>query len=249
MRNLGIATKIYLIVALMAVVAGAVGSIGLSVLGTFMAEAEAMRGAASRALLGEQVNTLVTAVVMDSRGVYMARSPEEVEKFGKPLLANLERMEERLRQWEPQILPEQRPEFAKLMEASRHFIDFRRETVRIGREQGGEGARSFGDNDANRKSRQALNAALESFAKSNAGDITRQTEGLAATYAWARGLSLAVLVGGVQAVTANIADVESAAVDTGSSAQRVLSAAEQVSGQAGELRHLVSDFLARVKMA
>ncbi|MGE5515911.1 MAG: methyl-accepting chemotaxis protein [Bacteroidota bacterium] len=200
MRNSGsIAAKIYLIVALMAVVAGAVGTIGHTVLGTFMDEAQAMRAAAQRALLGEQVNTLVMAVVMDSRGVYMARSPEEVEKFGKPMLVNLDKIEGRLRDWDPLILPEQRDDFAKLTASARQFIDFRRETVKVGREQGAEAARIFGDNDANRKSRQAFNATIEQFTKLNADDISQTTEELAHTFSWARALSLTVLIGGIGA--------------------------------------------------
>ncbi len=197
MRNIGISGKIYAVVALMATVAGAVGIIGLTVLGTFMDRAETMRDSAARALLGEQVNALVLAVVMDSRGIYMGRTVEDVEKFGKPLLVNLDRMEERLRSWDPLILPEQREDFAKLTAAARQFIDFRRETVRIGRAEGPEAARMFGDNDANRKSRQALNAQVERFAKLNADDIQVQTDSLSSTYGWARTLSLGVLVGGV----------------------------------------------------
>jgi methyl-accepting chemotaxis protein len=197
MRSFGIAAKIYLIVALMAAVAGVVGLLGQSVLGTFMSEAQAMRAAAQRAQLGEQVNTLVIAVVMDSRGVYMARTPEEVEKFGKPLLGNLDKLDAKLREWDPLILPEQREEFGKLMQAANQFITFRRETVRIGREQGGEGARAFGDNDANRKSRQALNAVIEQFTKMNADDIHRTTEELSHAFDRARIISLSVLVGGV----------------------------------------------------
>ena len=40
---------------------------------------------AERAIIAERLNALVNAVVMESRGVYMAATPAEVEKFGKPL--------------------------------------------------------------------------------------------------------------------------------------------------------------------
>ena len=197
MRRFGISAKIYFIVALMAMVAGAVGLIGLNVLGTFMQRAGSMQGAASRAILGEQVNALVLAVVMDSRGIYMGRNAEDVEKFGKPLLANLEKMEGRLREWQPLILPEQREHFAKLEAAAQQFITFRRETVRIGREEGPAAARVYGDNDANRKTRQALNVEIERFSKLNADDIGAHVDGLAQAYDWARNVSIAVLLGGV----------------------------------------------------
>ena len=42
---------------------------------------------AERALQGGLIN----AVVMDSRGIYIARDRAEVDRFGKPLLANLDR--------------------------------------------------------------------------------------------------------------------------------------------------------------
>ena len=199
MRNVGIAGKIYAVVALMATVAAAVGIIGLGVLGTFMDRAEEMRDSASRALLGEQVNGLVMAVVMDSRGIYMGRNPEEVEKFSKPLLANLDKIEARLRDWDGLVLPDRRDAFVKLNAAARQFIEFRRETVRIGRTEGADAARVFGDNDANRKSRQDLNALVDHFAKLNAEDIHEHTESLGTTYVWAKGLSLSVLIGGIAA--------------------------------------------------
>ncbi len=51
-----------------------------------------MQRASERAVIGEQVNGLINAVVMDSRGVDRAKDPAEVERFGKPLLVNLARM-------------------------------------------------------------------------------------------------------------------------------------------------------------
>jgi hypothetical protein len=58
-----------------------------------------MQRASERAVIGEQVNGLINAVVMDSRGVYMAKDPAEVERFGKPLLVNLARIQERMSRW------------------------------------------------------------------------------------------------------------------------------------------------------
>jgi methyl-accepting chemotaxis protein len=199
MPRLGIAAEIYVIVALMAAVAGVVGAIGLNVLGTFMTRADAMRDASQRALMGERINGLVLSVVMDSRGVYMGRSAEEIEKYAKPLLANLEQISAAMREWEHLVLPSQREDFGKLNAAAQQFVTFRVELVRLGREQGNPVAREYGDNAANRTARQALNAQIERFAQLNADDIHLSADELAGTYRWARALTLSVLLGGVVA--------------------------------------------------
>jgi methyl-accepting chemotaxis protein len=77
-----ISTKIYLLVGFLGVVAGLVGSTGIAAMRTFDSQVDAITAASTRALLGERVNGIVNAIVMDSRGVYMAENKERVEQFG-----------------------------------------------------------------------------------------------------------------------------------------------------------------------
>ncbi len=197
MHKLNIAFKIYLIVGIMAVVGVLVGAVGLAGIDRSIDSANEMRDSALRSLNGEKANALVLAVVMDSRGVYMARSPEDVEKFAKPLLVNLDKLSALLAEWEKLIPTEQRDEFGQLRASSDKFATLRREVVRQGRENGGPAARQVGDNDENRKTRQAFNAAIESFAKRNAQEIDEHVAELDQAGVTAHTWVIAVLVLGV----------------------------------------------------
>src|SRR5919201_415214 len=123
--RLGIGSKIYATVGFLSVAAAAVGWIGLDGMRTYEAKVEAIRNASSRAVIGEQVNGLINAVVMDSRGVYMSRDKAEAEKFGKPLLANLKRIDERMQDWAALMPAARRGEMDAALKDTKQFIEFR----------------------------------------------------------------------------------------------------------------------------
>lgn len=172
MKNLKMITKIYVLSGLLLLIGGAIGLQAYYSMARFSDISGKMENAAKRSFLGEQMNGLVFAVVMDSRGIYMSTDAEGVEKFGKPLLANLEKIKTVLQEWKAAIPAEQATEFAALEEAAGKFIQFRAETVRLGREEGPASARVYGDNDANRSARQAFNKELQQFAKESADEIS-----------------------------------------------------------------------------
>jgi methyl-accepting chemotaxis protein len=172
LHKLKISTKIYLLVGFLGIVAGLVGAVGITAMRTYNTQVEVMTAASTRALVGEKMNGLVNAIVMDSRGVYMAENKERVEQFGKPLLENLKRMDALLSQWRPLVLDSQREQFQRLEQRTAEFITFRTKLVELGRAQGSPAAREWGDNDANRTNRQALNKELQGIAGQNADLIT-----------------------------------------------------------------------------
>ncbi|MBV8538721.1 MAG: methyl-accepting chemotaxis protein, partial [Alphaproteobacteria bacterium] len=165
--NLRIGTKIYAVIGLLALVAVAMGWTGIDAMRTYEAKVEQMGQASTRAVLGERANGLVLAVVMDSRGVYMARDANEVEKFGGPLLANLARLDTTLAEWKALMPEARRDSFRAAEEHARQFIRFRTELVRLGREVDAPTARDFGDNDENRAIRAELNREIENLADEN----------------------------------------------------------------------------------
>ena len=166
-----IAAKLYATVATFMLVALAVTVFGMVTLGSYNRTAELMDNAADRAIQGERLNGLVLAVVMDSRGIYMARSVEEAEKFAKPLLANLERLKGVLETWKNLLPPDRRQDFASLEQSAEQFVRFRSELVRIARSGQLAEARAYGDNDANRSTRKALNAAIVAAAAANQDEV------------------------------------------------------------------------------
>jgi len=173
-----ISEKMWLVVILMGLIAIVIGAVGISGMEALDSQSGEIEKASARAVTGERANALILAVVMDSRGIYMAQSETEVEKYAKPLLDNLKMFEKRMSEWESQEPPAQQAEFAKLKAAASRFVEFRRELVRISRAEGGSAGRSFGDNDVNRQSRQELNHFTEAFADLNNKDIVTTSEAM-----------------------------------------------------------------------
>ena len=166
-----ISVKIYVIVALLAAVATTIGAIGLYAMDRFGDRADAMKGAAERAILGEKVNGLIYAVVMDLRGVYMSQNKAEAQRFAEGMRKNLDEMGKQMARWAKIVPEEQRDVFARAMDNAGKFLEFRRELARLGTEVSPEKGREYGDNEANRANRQALNKEIDALAVFNAKDI------------------------------------------------------------------------------
>ncbi|MBP2228532.1 methyl-accepting chemotaxis protein [Azospirillum agricola] len=176
LRKLRIGSKIYSIAGIQAMAAALLGLLALIAMNDLSELSTRMENASHRQALGERLNGLVLSVVMDSRGVYMARDRAETDKFATPLLAALKSLDERMAELKTLTPAAERGHVADSSAKLAEFVSFRTELVRIGREQGAAPARVYGDNDANRKSRQALNAALETLV----GAIDREVDQLRA---------------------------------------------------------------------
>ncbi|MDQ2104983.1 methyl-accepting chemotaxis protein [Azospirillum isscasi] len=178
-------------------VAAVTGLIGLFAMQDLAGKSEAIERASDRQVLGEQINGLVLAVVMDSRGVYMSRDRAEVDKFGKPLLDSLNTLGERLGTLKRVTPAEGQAALAPVATKAEEFIRFRTELVRIAREKGAAEGRIYGDNDANRSNRQALNAALQKLSAEQDGMIDRLHNELESARSRWSTMMLAFGIGGV----------------------------------------------------
>ena len=170
-HGFGIQGKIYGIVSLLALLTLLATWIGYSGMRSYHEQVAAMTRASERALLGERMDGLVTAVVMDSRGIYMAGDKAEAEKFSPPLLKNLGRLSDLTVQWLALAPADRREQFAVAADKIAEFSRFRSELVRLARETSVSEARAFGDNDANRSNRSALNKALSGLVQENSARI------------------------------------------------------------------------------
>jgi len=196
-ENLRIGTKISAVVGMLALVAAVIGWIGVDAMRTYDAKVDEITRASQRAVLGERVNGLVLSVVMDSRGIYMSRDRAEAEKYGKPLLAYLQQMQKLLGEWKVLVPPSQQEPFARAEANARQFVTFRTELVRLGYEAGPPAAREYGDNDANRSNRQALNVEIQKLAELNNALIAELDAGLAVYYRARLVMMIAVAVIGI----------------------------------------------------
>jgi len=160
------------VVALVALGAVAGAAIGLH---SYDRAVRDLKNASERAQIAERLNGLVYAVVMDSRGIYMSASPERAKPFADGMRRFLAQMEADLARWQA-LLPEHRREtLAPLLASGREFIRLRTELARVGTEESIEAANRLGNNEDNRRNRQAFNAALDAAAKATAAEVDAAT--------------------------------------------------------------------------
>ena len=231
MSRFSLAAKLYAIFALFAVLTAAITALsGYNTRGnTELTEAVAT---ASRAALNvERVNSLVYAVVMESRGVYMSPDVATVKKYGEGLLKFNERLLGVVKNWEALVQADDAQQFAVFKARIDQFVDFRKELVRRGIEVSPAAGREWGDNDANREVRSALNKDLEALSRvyaERSKKLAQQTDAsqmMAFVLTCLGGLALVVVVIGMLIVARSIARPLSAITDT---IKRVADGAEGV---------------------
>jgi methyl-accepting chemotaxis protein len=109
----------------------------------------------------ERINSLVYAVVMESRGIYMSPDIATAKKFAEGLTRFNDQIGGVMAGWEKSVRPEDADVFAQFAARVQKFQEFRRELVRRGTEISPASGREWGDNDANRTVRTALNNDLD----------------------------------------------------------------------------------------
>jgi methyl-accepting chemotaxis protein len=158
--NLSVAAKLYLIFALLATVTVALASVTVLNARRHATLTDEFRSAFVGARNVELVNALIYAVVMESRGIYMSSDVPTAKVYGDGLLVFNDRIGEVVNAWQQAVRSDDEPLFNAFSQRIRQFRDFRRELVRRGIEIGPAAGREWGDNDANRNVRKALNQDL-----------------------------------------------------------------------------------------
>jgi methyl-accepting chemotaxis protein len=178
-----LAAKLYLVFALFAVLTAAITALSDYNTRQNAALTDAIETAGRAALNVERVNSLVYAVVMESRGIYMSTDVAVVKKYGEALLKFNDQILTVVRNWESIVRADDAEQFAVFKKRIEQFVDFRNELVRRGVEIGPAAGREWGDNDANRTVRSALNQDLAALSKvyvergkqiAQQGDVNRQ---------------------------------------------------------------------------
>jgi methyl-accepting chemotaxis protein len=163
--KLSLAAKLYSIFALFAVLVAAITALSGYNTRQNTALTEAVATASHAALNVERVNSLVYAVVMESRGVYMSTDPAVVKKYGDGLLNFNDSILGVVRNWQALVQADDAEQFATFKKRIEQFVDFRKELVRRGVEINAAAGREWGDNDANREVRSALNKDLGALSR------------------------------------------------------------------------------------
>lgn len=180
LNNIKLGPKVCSIILLLALVTASISYSGVEAMQTYNRRVHQIQHVTHAAILGEQVNGLILAVVMDSRGIYMARDHAEAEKYAPLVLNNLALMKQKMAEWSNYTEAEDRALMDRANARADEFIKFRSELVRLSREATLTESREFGDNDQNRNNRSALNKEMEALAAVDAkhvqelADLTQQ---------------------------------------------------------------------------
>jgi methyl-accepting chemotaxis protein len=211
MSKLSLAAKLYAIFGLFAVLIAAITALSDYNSRRSAELMDAVETASRAALNVQRVNSLVYAVVMESRGVYMSTDKAGASKFGEGLLKFNEQLMAVVASWEQLVQVDDSAQFAVFRKRIDQFVDFRKELVRRGVEIGPAAGREWGDNDANREVRAALNKDLDALSKvyaERSQRLAQQTNAnheLAVVLTCLGGLALGVVVIGVLIIARSIA--------------------------------------------
>ncbi|TCT07958.1 methyl-accepting chemotaxis protein [Aquabacter spiritensis] len=167
-----IINKIYAIVGLLGISTVTVAGISLHALNKQSDLSARLDQTWQRAFLSEELNGLITATVMESRGVYMSKSPEEVKKFAPAILKNLKLMGETVEKIRAVTPPADIPAVNDLAANIVKFQEFRTETARLGTEVSAAAANVQGNNEGNRANRKALQASLDGYIEKVQNELT-----------------------------------------------------------------------------
>ncbi|MDO9416404.1 methyl-accepting chemotaxis protein [Pararhizobium sp.] len=153
--------KIYLVVGLLSFVSIVITGLTISVVTEYGSKLRSFDNAFERAFKGEHLNRLVTAVVMDARGIYAAKSMEKAAPFAEGINKNLGKIDALLTTWRPLVPAEQLTAFDAVVKRTAEFHTFRSETARLGTAVSIEAANEQGNNDANRANRKAYQGEID----------------------------------------------------------------------------------------
>jgi methyl-accepting chemotaxis protein len=165
---LKIQTRLVLVVSGLAAAALVVGAVAVHGFQRYQAVVDQNERTARITQLAEQANGLIYSVVMESRGVYMSEDRKVLERFAANQDRELGKFRRVVGEWAALAGPEDQAVKNRLLEQAEVFIRLREELSRAGRADGHMAARAVGDNDANRTTRQKLNAEMAAFAEANA---------------------------------------------------------------------------------
>lgn len=197
LRHIPILGGVSAVGAALGVVALLVGVIGVHAVYNTNKEVRALEAGANRAIFAERANSLVYAVVMDSRGIYMSSKATDRANYGAGVMKFLAELDANMAAWKEHVAPEDREDFVRAQARAQEFIRFRTELVRLGNEVGQVAAREWGDNEANRSAREALNREIDALAMANYADLAELRKWINEYSTWQFILAAVTMAGGI----------------------------------------------------
>src|SRR5215211_7561416 len=194
-----IRTKLFALVGALSFVTVITSAVGISTVRTYDAAVHDVKAASIRALYSERLNRLVTAVVMDARGVYAAKDTGAAKQFSQGILARLTDIDTLLEQWQPLVREADKPLFDAVRSTSESFKAFRTETARLGVEVSPQSANEQGNNEANRANRKAFQESIDALTQHGSEAVEAVDRSMQSLYDDSFILLVSLAVGGLAA--------------------------------------------------
>ena len=192
-----IKVRILSLVAIMSVVAFMLGGVGIFVVEKYNDRLSEFQNVSERAYLGEKLNRLVTAVVMEARGIYAASDTEKAKQFADGLTKRLADIDGVMTEWRPLVSPEQTQVFEAMAARAKEFHEFRAETARLGTQVSPAEANKQGNNDANRANRKAFQAEIDKIVDADRQVLDDITDQVTSFRTLMLSIVVAMAVGGI----------------------------------------------------
>jgi methyl-accepting chemotaxis protein len=161
MPKLSVAAKLYAIFALMATTTLALSVFAVASARHHAALTDDFESANAGTWNVERVNGLIFAIVMESRGVYMSPDLKTSKVYADGIVNYNKQLAQVVEDWKASVRGDDAELFGLFKQRVGKFIEFRTELARVATEVSPAAGRDWGDNEANRAVRKALNADLE----------------------------------------------------------------------------------------
>jgi PAS domain S-box-containing protein len=198
--TLSVAEKVYSIAAFLAIVTTFLLVMSIQTVRLQTTYRHMHASSAEAAINVGRINTLIYAIVMESRGIYMSADRGSSKPFAEGLLRRNRELAEAVKSMERTVGDDDAAQVSSFRQRIAQFIEFRQELVRRGLAISPAAAREWGDNDANRTLRNKLNLDLEALERIY-GQRAREADELAnenryaAAYLFALGLAALIFAG------------------------------------------------------
>src|ERR1043166_9370221 len=165
MPKLSIAAKLYTIFALLAAATFALAGVAVFNSLRHGALTGQIEAASQGALNVERVDAMIYAIVMESRGIYMSTEPAVVKVYAEGLRQFNKRLAGIMEEWKRLERTTGNSHFHEFAARVDQFMNFSEELAQRGTKVSPAAGREWGDNDANRTVRKALNKDIEALGK------------------------------------------------------------------------------------
>jgi nitrogen fixation/metabolism regulation signal transduction histidine kinase len=198
--DLSVAEKIYGIAAGLMVVTTVLMAMSIQSVRLQTGYRHLQASSAQAATNAGQVNSLIYAIVMESRGIYMSTDRARVKQYADELLKRNSELADVMERWKETVRADDVEQFTAFKRRINQFIDFRKELARRAVEISPAAAREWGDNDVSRVQRTQLSDDIETLARiynertTEAADLGDQGR-YAAFYLFALGLGALIFAG------------------------------------------------------